>query len=285
MSRFLQRLIATAQSPGGSIHPMLRSVYSPTPRAGLAEDTLPVTAPEHWTESPPTALRAGGRPSGGGRTGVDSADRDRLEGAAESRVAFDSRQETDPARDEQEVDRAAATSRARNRVPLVNPNNETRETAAHEDDASWAAATVNSASALRNPSFDRGATAAQAAGTEAAGRYAPTADHEASTTDRDASIAGRYSPMMPANVTGTALAGDSASAAFSLRAPAPDTGEAHGDARRSRRPERGADDIQIHIGRIEVTAAAPAPARAAATPPRQSPSLDEFLKRRPGRGG
>lgn len=274
MSRFLQRLIATAQNPGGSIHPMLGSVYSPNPRTGLPQDTLPVAAPEHWAESPPTALGSGGR-----RAGVDSADRDRPEGAAESGVAFESRQEAAPARDEQDVDRAAATSRARSRVPLVNPNTEARETALREDPASRAAATVNSASALRNSISDRGAATAQAAGTVTAGRYAAITDHDASTTDRDASIAGHYSPLMPANVTGMALAGDIVPAASSLRPPAPHTGEPHGDAH--------ADDIQIHIGRIEVTAAAPAPtrARAAATPPRQSPSLDEFLKRRPGRAG
>ena len=139
---------------------------------------------------------------------------------------------------------------------------------------------MNSASALRNPISDRrGATTAQAAGTETAGRYAAITDRDASTTHRDASIAGHYSPLMPANATGMALAGAIVPAASSLRPATPHTGEAHGNAH--------ADEIQIHIGRIEVTAAAPAPARAraAATPPRQSPSLDEFLKRRPGRGG
>lgn len=40
------------------------------------------------------------------------------------------------------------------------------------------------------------------------------------------------------------------------------------------------DEIQIHIGRIEVTAVHPAPAPAAANPKRNVPSLDEYLKRR-----
>jgi hypothetical protein len=49
-------------------------------------------------------------------------------------------------------------------------------------------------------------------------------------------------------------------------------------------PSRPADDIQIHIGRIEVTAVQPAPARAApAKPQRRAPSLDEYLRRRDGR--
>ena len=49
-------------------------------------------------------------------------------------------------------------------------------------------------------------------------------------------------------------------------------------------PSRPTDDIQIHIGRIEVTAVQPVPARAApAKPQRRAPSLDEYLRRRDGR--
>lgn len=40
------------------------------------------------------------------------------------------------------------------------------------------------------------------------------------------------------------------------------------------------DEIQIHIGRIEVTALHPAPAPAVAKPQRNVPSLDEYLRRR-----
>jgi hypothetical protein len=47
------------------------------------------------------------------------------------------------------------------------------------------------------------------------------------------------------------------------------------------KPEaREPDEIQIHIGRIEVTAVHPAPAPAAAKPQRNVPSLDEYLRRR-----
>ena len=47
--------------------------------------------------------------------------------------------------------------------------------------------------------------------------------------------------------------------------------------------EREADEIQIHIGRIEVTAVPPAPLRSAAKAAPSSPSLAEYLKRRDGR--
>jgi hypothetical protein len=54
----------------------------------------------------------------------------------------------------------------------------------------------------------------------------------------------------------------------------------------SRAPGRGAsEEIQIHIGRIEVIATAPQPARAAAAPSRRFTSLDDYLKRRDGRRG
>ena len=49
-----------------------------------------------------------------------------------------------------------------------------------------------------------------------------------------------------------------------------------------REHQRGSDDIQIHIGRIEIVAVPPAPARSAA-PTRKSQTLDEYLKRRDGR--
>jgi hypothetical protein len=50
--------------------------------------------------------------------------------------------------------------------------------------------------------------------------------------------------------------------------------------RRAKPGAREPDEIQIHIGRIEVTAVHPAPAPAAAKPQRNVPSLDEYLRRR-----
>jgi hypothetical protein len=45
-------------------------------------------------------------------------------------------------------------------------------------------------------------------------------------------------------------------------------------------PERERDEIEIHIGRIEVTAVPQAAARPAIQPARKSLNLDEYLKRR-----
>jgi hypothetical protein len=49
--------------------------------------------------------------------------------------------------------------------------------------------------------------------------------------------------------------------------------------------ETRSDEVRINIGRIEVTAVPPAPARATPVPPRKGLSLDEYLNRRNGRLG
>jgi hypothetical protein len=54
---------------------------------------------------------------------------------------------------------------------------------------------------------------------------------------------------------------------------------------RSAPTEREPDRVQIHIGRIEVTAVPQDPPRPAATRPRKSLNLGEYLKRRDGRAG
>jgi hypothetical protein len=55
----------------------------------------------------------------------------------------------------------------------------------------------------------------------------------------------------------------------------------------ARRREAGAsqqnDEVHIHIGRIEVTAAPPAPPLRAVKPQREGPSLEAYLRRRNGR--
>jgi hypothetical protein len=58
--------------------------------------------------------------------------------------------------------------------------------------------------------------------------------------------------------------------------------EARALAGRSGMPAREPDEIQIHIGRIEVTAAPPAPVRLAPKPAPKSLDLGSYLKRRGG---
>ena len=85
----------------------------------------------------------------------------------------------------------------------------------------------------------------------------------------------------------------SAELALSLREmvqhtrPAPSPRSARGSGAQLARvfpAPREPDDIQIHIGRIEVTALPPPAPRPPTSPVRKGPSLDEYLSRRNGRG-
>jgi hypothetical protein len=77
----------------------------------------------------------------------------------------------------------------------------------------------------------------------------------------------------------------------SLRLPQDRKGSARAETRQDRvlyaAPSAPAqqDDIQIHIGRIEVVAVSPPAPRPAAPSPRKGISLDEYLSRRNGRAG
>jgi hypothetical protein len=105
-------------------------------------------------------------------------------------------------------------------------------------------------------------------------REKPTATHK-----------GRYQRLMPESPSRT----DGPRAFRSITSPL--TPNVRKDVRKEERarvsnssgsPQREADEIQIHIGRIEVTAVpppTPAPVRA---PARKSISLDEYLKRKHG---
>jgi hypothetical protein len=64
--------------------------------------------------------------------------------------------------------------------------------------------------------------------------------------------------------------------------PDPDRKEDRDLSGRSATPTREPDEIQIHIGRIEVTAVPPAPVRPAPRPANKSLDLGAYLKRRDG---
>ncbi len=91
---------------------------------------------------------------------------------------------------------------------------------------------------------------------------------------------GPYRPLVPEGLHPAEAALAHASSPLS---PARGKIERTGPARHSAPVERSADDIQIHIGRIEVTAVPPAPTRPAVQPVRKSLRLDEYLRR--GREG
>ncbi len=100
----------------------------------------------------------------------------------------------------------------------------------------------------------------------------------------------RFVPLVPRQVTSTDVPRMLAEApkrrvAHALQPAMANRGkERNREAAGGAKPaEREPDEIQIHIGRIEVTATPPAPARPAAKPMRKTPTLDDYLKRRHGR--
>jgi hypothetical protein len=115
-------------------------------------------------------------------------------------------------------------------------------------------------------------------------RREPVPRHTTSEPQAAASSARHYAPLVSVSAHGESAPKDwrddpprwpHGVAAHSER-------DSIGEAARGR--AREPDSVEIHIGRIEVTAVQPAPARVApAKLARHAPSLEEFLKRRNGR--
>jgi hypothetical protein len=83
-----------------------------------------------------------------------------------------------------------------------------------------------------------------------------------------------YVPLLPTNLTPSPP----------VVVAVPSTGPTADSTRSFAAPSRLSDEVEIHIGRIEVTAVHPSPIRAApAKSPRRAPTLDDYLKRRDGR--
>jgi hypothetical protein len=276
MSRFLHRIISSAHSPGGSVHPVLDSVYS---RPAL--QSVPQDLPDELAgTAAPNTSRPGFGPANRGR---------RVPGAEPTGIAVDaatgaeapdldpasiasSRGTTDPARDVADAlsgrdGRGLANSIA---PPSNSPGSNTQ---------------VSAIAATTGAQAARPATAQEDSASSPSFRRVVGARHEAAA-EASAQTPGRYKPLMPESAPTAMRAGTSSPAVSPPTVGVRHAGATDSDrnfARPARSSQREADDIQIHIGRIEVTAMAPAPERPAAAPRRKSPSLDDYLKRGRGR--
>jgi hypothetical protein len=109
----------------------------------------------------------------------------------------------------------------------------------------------------------------------------PSRESPASFTEVDG-VQSIFTPLLPERVSTVSLA------AVDSHPASPSTATSRREAadriRSSASHKREPDEIQITIGRIEVTAVPEAPARPAAKPGRKQISLDEYLKRADGRG-
>ncbi len=278
MSGFLQRVISAAQSPGGSIHPMLASKFSSSAHQSMPEDLHGVPAGtaslRRVAETTPIRARAGFDPADPGPVESDAglqetgfgADAGMEESDLDPASRSSSRVNVDGALNAAEAPgRRAVKGPAQSIEPLSNPSR------SHARNLSTAAKPREQAS---QPAIE-----AQGSASEPALRRLFSKPREAAAQTAETTGAHRYSPLMPASPP------RSASPVTSATRRAEATDHERNVARHPRPPPREADDIQIHIGRIEVTAAAAAPAPPAAAARRKSPSLDEYLKRRPGRAG
>jgi hypothetical protein len=264
VSSFLRRVVASAQTSAGSVRPILGSVYSrPTP-ARMAQDSDDESADEAAAQDISQSASVGAQ-SG--------------------------------------FERNAPAPDARHTSPQDAAPHPTDRRLVIESERFTAPSPDSAAGAASHDPVPASTSAPQSISSRAAGGDFPAGARSRTTAEpiEPALAAADYTPLIP-GATAPPASGQGALALAPEPAPAParaspntaallraDAAERNaGAARRAQPPARAADDIQIHIGRIEVTAALPAPPRPAAAPPaaaRKSPSLGELLKRRKGRIG
>jgi hypothetical protein len=245
VSGYLRRLVTSAMRPKRAIHPVVGSVHAvPRSSAEVASVTLEEIAESAWPGESHHAVRAH----------VDDV---------EASLLAQSSGQTGSSRVEDEL---AVGDRPRNRDPRSTSGSsvhEPREISIRRDLES------DSETSVRLSLRERKATSSESIEIT---KFVDT-------------------PLVPTWASGRDVGDPLASGAIHpSTVPAPGQLRPHASASRSpARPAQLADagqkpdEIQIHIGRIEVTAVPPpAPARPAAKPERRSVNLNEYLKQRRG---
>ena len=261
MSGYLQRLVSTVRTPGTAIRPVLGSLYSYSPYYGTAEGLHGVEETEESRQPDVTAPSSLVPPHG-------------IPAPSKSRS---------PRRENSHLEpgvpvRQAASSGINNEVfqgiqeSALGAQLEGQELSI-EIPASFTPL-VAETRGERRPALEAGFTSGPAIELSTGG-VGPLEGPAQQVIGR-----GPYRPLVPEGLlpAEAPLPRDS-----SLLSPDRGKVERTGPARHSTSVERHADDIQIHIGRIEVTAVPPAPARPSVQPVRKSLRLDEYLRR--GREG
>jgi hypothetical protein len=245
MKGYLQRIAATAASPQPALHPLVGSIFRQTSRDAGA-DTLPLI--EEF---------AGSEEFGQSPTRTDS-----------SELPADHRRRGEPVAQDglEETPAAARPIEDQGFQPLMPPSPVTARFPVIADQSAGREAAVNeraSADALQQQPPDMNFLASARAG-------------RADGPDPGQAGAAAETERPPVQLVRATLAGqarqaqDSVPAEFSARPPA---------------AEREANDIQIHIGRVEVVAVPQAAPSRATAPARKAISLEDYLRRRDGRGG
>jgi hypothetical protein len=310
MSRFLHGIVAIAQSPSVSVHPVVPSLFSSPALHHGPEDTQRAateTLLGHDGQVAPTAERSAFDPTARGpaaaTAGEESGD------AAPNRVDAQSEQTERPLTQSIAPFSNVWGNRARNFASASDAQSEQTERPLTQSIAPFSNISDNRARNFASAAdrFERTAPAAaigegssDAARNRVNARSGQTQGLLAQSIGSFSNISGdrarnlasaadRYSPHapdgLPRRSNPQALEPLMPRAMTATMQRADETDKSGRLARHLRSQSREADEIQIHIGRIEVTAVPPVPARPAPAPNRKSPSLDEYLKRRPGRAG
>ena len=248
MSGYLQRLVSSVRTPGTAIRPVLGSLYSYSPNYGTAEGLHEVG---ETVESRQPDVIATPSPSPGREDG-------RLEPRGTLRpTAVSGSIDEAP----QGIQGSAFSGQPEGPIP------------ASEARSSFTARVAETHGEQR-PALEAGFTSGPAAKLRE-GDVRPL-EGPLQQLFRQ----GRYSPLVTEGFRPSEAAFVRNSSPLS-----PERGriERTGPARHSAPAERSADDIEIHIGRIEVMAVPPAPPRQTVPPVRKSLRLDEYLRR--GREG
>jgi hypothetical protein len=255
MSGYLQRLALGARQPGGAIQPVLGSVFGPPPSSsGLEEETGDSRRQAPGIAAPlapaPVIRSRQPEPEGPVSRGAEAA----------------------PARSEVQAPLFAEPLARAALAELAS------ESPARESPASAPAPMEEDPSRSFAPLFSRPMAGADAP----SGPDAPSAPARKREAFPPPEEPAERRPEAAPELAALAHFG-----AVRSRPPHPFAARVEGKekaaAPRARPEPREPDEIQIHIGRIEVIAVPAAPARPAPPKPRREPSrLDEYLRRRDG---
>ena len=255
MSGYLQRLALSAIKPGGSLQPVLGSVFSPPPFAGGLETASPETTQPAVPAAPSEFVpKASPRPS------HDDP----------GTPAFEAPEPDSKSRQSAEVIRNLIPAPLRSFTPLVPASREEKAIA-----PLVAASKEEKAKMLILPL--RPAKCGEQLDRDPA---RPRQEATAAPLPKQ-TIDGQEREMAPAEVAASQVSQKAVATTFRPLNPGADGRERMGTSNMAP-ARREPDEIQIHIGRIEVVAVPPA-RQAPPKPRRGALSLDEFLRRRAGR--
>jgi hypothetical protein len=283
MSNYLQRMASSALSPGGSIRPILRSIFSPStsrrvpehiPGKGSASSLIAAERVVPTPAGPDSFLEPGlsgvfGDPVPEATTFFNPLVNEGQRSNVESRLSS--------------IDIRNGDARSDEQPSLAAQNNHENVTPGRHAPGRQGAGMQPPLPAVTPISRN----AKQSENTEPISEPVDTLAARAKKSDLEDSEAPdniRYRPLMTAS--GSSADGPVASWKVSSPLTPATRKEAKGNlSSSSGLPEREPDEIQIHIGRIEVTAVPQAVPRPAPPPLRKSISLNDYLKRGEGRSG